>query len=201
MFFDLLGILFDLLGEAWPLVLALLGYLLFGKAARQGNKKAAKWGKWIEEVTDIPILDEEKKRKQAKRTSRPVAGPDVRYGWPEHKQRENQGKEANLREAGAAGKAAVTTQPAAVSASPPRADRAERPAAAAPAAGAVVTWKPLSPAAASVSRSQPQLAAGKREGRAGTVFDPREGFKWAIIFSPPRAKAAYRPPSRTDRLI
>lgn len=193
--FDLIVLLFDLTGEVWPVILALLGYLLFGKAARQRNKKAQEWGKWIEEVTDILVLEEEEEPRQARRISRPSAAPDVYGDWPEYKPVEQLEKAAERREAETAGSATVAGHSKDISASPAPMEHTTRP------IGAVSTGQSLLSAAAAVSRSQQQLAVDKREGGAGTPFDPREGLKWAIIFSPPRAKAAYRPPSRTGRII
>jgi hypothetical protein len=147
--FHLLDLAFGLIGNFWPVILAYLGYKLFGglgKKMSQGQPKR----KPVRRMAAGPVLT-------------PVEGG----GYPRRVEREAETVEVSKREQPVSQVDERRLYTEAVSADLPVHEAVDH------------------------SRPAPD------ENSLMDVPDPREGLKWALIFSPPRAKAPYRPPYRS----
>ncbi|UFJ43153.1 hypothetical protein LOK74_12075 [Brevibacillus humidisoli] len=205
---ELIGVLLDLVGSFWPLILALLGYLLFGKAARKGNQQAAKWGKWIGDVTDIPFGSdaEEPKPKRMMVKSKPAAETDVSYKMYNTERlsvdRTGGNTDADWVERATeptAETTAETLSPLDMVAQPIRDGKRPDARSMKGKDHPILGKSPISEGGSITGAHQ--KTALRRQERSREAIDPREGLKWALVFSPPRAKAAYRPPYRSDRTL
>jgi hypothetical protein len=145
--FALLDLAFDMIGKFWPVILAYLGYKLFGGLGKRMSEGKA-GSKPVRRMSAGPVLT-------------PVEGG----GFPRHVE---------------------TVQP-----DPLRVPMREQPVSQAaedlPSAETAFAKLP-----AEDSSAQP-LAAAETNSPA-LAPDPREGLKWAMIFSPPRAKSPLRGP-------
>jgi hypothetical protein len=148
--FALLDLAFDLIGEFWPVILAYLGYKLFGglgKRMSQGQPE----GKPVRRMSAGPDLT-------------PVEGG----GFPSRVERKAEPVEALKQELPVSQDGDRHLYTDAVSAVLPSDEAVDH-------------------------FSQPAAEVDAPVG----IPNPREGLKWALIFSPPRAKAPYRPPYRS----
>ncbi|MBO8164106.1 MAG: hypothetical protein H0Z34_10360 [Brevibacillus sp.] len=195
--FKLIGLLLDIASEFWPLIIGFFGYLLFGKATRRGNQRAAKWGKMLSEMTDFPFGEQESRQKplrgkesataDGERTypfdwAEPVTGQEKGEGvWTDWAESDEADSLEPLAAEGESGKVSPSGNPFT-----PSLGTADR--------GSLSSAGTPHPARGRMQK--PDTAVPRRPLQSAKVA-PREGLKWALIFAPPRAKAPYRPPYRS----